>query len=504
METKRKMSENRENCALIQKLPAPIVVSFLTIYLIVSMLLSSCVSSEDSASGSAGSSGGKEQTHYGIEHLQDSFRSVASEVLPVVVEVTVVEVKKQIVPEGDSNPFLPWNFGPEEEDEKEFRDQGLGSGVIVQKNNENYYVLTNDHVVGEADEINITLYDRRSFRGSLVGRDERKDLALIQFENEDNGIPVASLGNSDTLQVGDWVLALGNPYGFESTVTAGIVSAIGRRGPVGNISDFIQTDAAINQGNSGGALTNIYGEVVGINTWITTPTGGSIGLGFAIPINNAKKAIQDFIDYGEVRYGWLGVSINNLLPYVAENIGFTDEKGAFIYHVFNGSPADKGGLQPGDIILSVNGLEVENADRLILQVGDLTPKEKAHFTLNRFGKTLQMEVVIGIREDAESINELNRNLWPGITILPLGEELNETLGLPADKNGVIVREVEKATKIDEAGIRVGDIITTINNESVENIEDFYTAVNDKKESIFIIIVDRDNTTITLDVKRTNK
>jgi len=458
----------------------------------LSILLVSCASA-------AGKAGEKTES---IESLQRSFRSVASEVLPVVVEVTVVEVKKQKTPEGGSIPFLPWNFGPEEEgEEKEFRDQGLGSGVIVQKNNGNYYVLTNDHVVGEADEINITLFDGRSFIGSLVGRDERKDLALIQFENEDNSIPIANMGDSDTLMVGDWVLAVGNPYGFESTVTAGIVSAIGRRGPFDNISDFIQTDAAINQGNSGGALVNIYGELVGINTWITTPTGGSIGLGFAIPVNNAKKAIQDFMQYGEVRYGWLGVSIYDILPSIAKNMGVEIQKGAFIYHVFVGSPADKGGLQPGDIILTVNGEEVKDVDKLILQVGDLPPKEMARFTLNRFGKIIERDVIIGTRVDAESINELNRNIWPGITILPLGFELNKNLGLPKDKLGVIIREVEKASKMDEAGVRVGDIIAKINNKPVETIKDFYTVINEKDKNSFVLLVERDDERITIEVKR---
>jgi len=233
-----------------------------------------------------------------LQNLQNSFRSVSEKVLPVVVMINVVEVKKQ-APERGDQPWFYYFFGRPDEDgsqEREFRNRGLGSGVIVRKTGKTFYVLTNNHVVGTAEEISVQLHDRREFKAKLVGKDERKDLAVVSFEAEGEDIPLAVLGDSNSLHVGDWVLAVGNPFGLESTVTAGIVSALGRRGgPEGNISDFFQTDASINQGNSGGALVNLAGEVVGINTWITSPTGGSIGLGFAIPINNVKKAVEDII-----------------------------------------------------------------------------------------------------------------------------------------------------------------------------------------------------------------
>ena len=222
--------------------------------------------------------------------MQYTFRAVADDVLPFVVEIMTVEVKIQEMPKGYSWPF---NFIMPEDEEaetetQEYKTEGLGSGVIVRQQGSTCYVLTNNHVIGKADRVSVRLNNRKVVDAEIVGTDERKDLALISFESEEP-VKVAKLGDSDQLYVGDWVLAVGSPLGYESTVTAGIVSAIGRSGPENNISDFIQTDASINQGNSGGALVNLDGEVVGINTWIATTTGTSIGLGFSIPVNNVKK-----------------------------------------------------------------------------------------------------------------------------------------------------------------------------------------------------------------------
>jgi S1-C subfamily serine protease len=250
-----------------------------------------------------------------LENIQYSFNQVADKVLPVVVEIDTTNIVSQEVPEWGS----PFDFfygpqgnqdnkdNPKNKDNKdnppkkqEFKKQGLGSGVIVRKSGKTVYILTNNHVAGDADEIKVKLNDSREFTAKLVGKDERKDLALVSFETDQN-VPVAELGDSDKLRVGDWALAVGNPMGLESTVTAGIVSALGRRGGPGeNISDFIQTDAAINPGNSGGALVNIRGQVIGINTWIASTTGTYAGYGFAIPINNAKKALDDFVTRGKV------------------------------------------------------------------------------------------------------------------------------------------------------------------------------------------------------------
>jgi Do/DeqQ family serine protease len=424
-----------------------------------------------------------------IENLNtigNSFREVASRVLPAVVQVDVIEIQEQsLQPKGERFPFLPWNFGPNgpdvpDDEQFEFRNEGLGSGVIVKKEKNIVFVLTNNHVIGNADEVKVTLYDQREFSAEIIGKDIRKDLALISFTSRDGSIPTATFGDSDSVSVGDWVLAIGNPFGYESTVTAGIVSAIGRRGPIDNINDFIQTDAAINQGNSGGALVNIKGELVGINTWITTPTGGNIGIGFAIPVNNVRKAIDDFIKLGEIEYGWLGVSISDVLPEIAEQMEVSNKEGAFIYHVFTGSPADRAGIQPGDFVTAINGRKITDAAMLVRVVGDLPPSKTASFTVIRFGETEVINVVIGRRTDAHTIASKNKYLWPGLSVVPLTTSLRKELELWQAQQGVLVREVEPETKLQIAGIKLGDVITRINETEIISVSDFYRIINDDR------------------------
>jgi S1-C subfamily serine protease len=253
------------------------------------------------------------------EGLQNAFNGVSDKVLPSVVELKTVSVRKQSIPNFNG---IPWEFffGPRDRSpdsrgqEREYRSQGLGSGIIVRQKDKTYYAITNHHVVDNTTEIRVATKDGKEYPAKLVGKDERKDLAMVSFETSDR-YPLAVLGDSDAVRVGDWAIAMGNPLGeqFSFSVTMGIVSAVGRTGgPGGNINDFIQTDAPINQGNSGGALVNIRGEVIGINTWIASNTtgGGNVGLGFAIPINNAKRSIDEFISSGTISYGWLGVMLS--------------------------------------------------------------------------------------------------------------------------------------------------------------------------------------------------
>jgi Do/DeqQ family serine protease len=312
---------------------------------------------------------------------------------------------------------------------------------------------------------------------TLVGKDPRKDLALVEFSTKDD-LPVATLGDSEELRVGDWVLAVGSPFGFVSSVTAGIVSAKGRSGPQNNISDFIQTDAAINRGNSGGALVNLEGEVVGINTWIAAPTGGSIGLGFAIPINNAKKAIDDFIEKGEVEYGWLGVTVTDLSDAAAEQMNIGDENGAFIHNVYIDSPAHEGGILPGDFVTAINGNNIKNRDELVRVVGDLEAGEQAEFSLIRYGNDATVTVEIGKRKDREAILSQQSKLWPGMIVVPLTDEVQSRMEIEESVDGVVVANVEKQTKPYIGGIRPYDIITEVNDESIGNLLDFYRAINE--------------------------
>ena len=418
-----------------------------------------------------------------LESIQSSFRAVAHEVIPTVVEIDVVDVVKRPVV---TNPF-EFFFGPqgqgETPKEQEFKQYGLGSGVIVRRDGSKVYVLTNNHVVGEADEISVKLSDQRQFTAKLVGTDPRKDLALVVFETPDQ-VPIAVLGDSDELQVGDWVLAVGNPLGFASTITSGIVSALGRHSMPGStaasFTDYIQTDAAINQGNSGGALVNIFGQVVGINTWIASPSGGNVGLGFAIPINDAKKDIEDLLSKGKVEYGWLGVYIGNLPQDAASDMNLEGVSGAFVSNIFRDSPADKAGLQPGDYVTALNGIAIDNANQLLQLVGNLRPGERARFELIRGGSALTLTVRITARGADTEISKQASRVWPGMYLVDVSPDIRKSLELPRFKDGVVVAAVEQGSASAVAGLRQGDLIESINGQDVKNVADFYSLINGKK------------------------
>lgn len=416
-----------------------------------------------------------------VEALQSANRAVAAQVLPSIVEIDVV---KTVTNSSQSiNPF-EYFFGQGNSTPQQYQSKGLGSGVIVRKIGSKYYVLTNNHVAGDVDEITVILNDGTQFEGTLIGGDERKDIALVVFDSDDD-IPVAKLGDSDALQIGDICFAMGTPLGFSSTVTQGIVSALGRSGSgVDNISDFIQTDAAINEGNSGGALVNIYGEVVGINTWIASQSGGSQGLGFSIPVNNIKKAIDDFIRDGKVTYGWMGVSLVEVTKEFQQELGVGNSKGAFVANVYLDSPAAKGGLQAGDFVIELNGKKVKDVDQLVRDVGDLTVGEKAEFTVIRNGMQQILTAVIESRED--SVVSDNSRYWPGFVVQPLTDEIRESLKIEDKIKGVEVATITAKSPAAALRLQVGDIITAINDVPVENIEEFYREldITEKKEIWF--------------------
>ncbi len=436
-----------------------------------------------------------------------SFRSVAAKVLPVVVEINVVDIVKQPVP--DVGQGWPWNFllpqnpGQEKDSPKtqEFRQEGLGSGVIVRKTGDTVYVLTNNHVVGNASEINVVLYDKRQYRAKLVGKDPRLDLALVSFTTSEANIPIATLGNSNDMKVGDWVLAVGNPFGFMSTVTAGIVSAIGREGvgPGNTVAQFIQTDAAINRGNSGGALVDMRGQVVGINSWIASPAGGSVGLGFAIAINDAKRAITDFIEHGVVQYGWLGVSVQDPYPSLATQLGVKGLQGSLIYHVFVNSPADKGGLKPGDFVKAINGEQITNTNDLIRVVGDLPVGKDASFDVVRYGHPMTVTVRIALRLPDAQINK-DRDLWPGLTVIPIDEQIRKQLKLSTEMSGLVVADVVDGTPAAVAGIQQGDLVKAVNGAPTNNAIEFYRAINESRTK-FDFTLERQGKSIDIAVER---
>jgi Do/DeqQ family serine protease len=441
------------------------------------------------------------------EGLQNAFRSVADKVLPSVVEIKTVSVQRRQAPNFNG---IPWEFffgprdgSPNRDQEREFRSSGLGSGMIVRQNRDVYYVLTNNHVVEGANEIQVATRDGKEYPAELVGKDSRRDLAVVSFKTSDF-FPLAVLGNSDDVRVGDWAIAMGNPLGdqFSFSVTMGIVSAVGRTGgPGGNINDFIQTDAPINQGNSGGPLVNIRGEVVGINTWIASNNGGgSVGLGFSIPINNAKRSIDEFISSGSVNDGWLGVSLLDADRETLNVLGLEGKRGALVSQVFLGSPGEKAGIRPGDFITHVNGREVRGVNSLTQMVGDIRPGERAAFALIRDGASRNFEVRIETRTDQVAAD--NKKLWPGIRVVSLNDAIRSSLNLAGNTEGVYVYQVLNETPAAVVGMQRGDRITAINDTPVKDIAAFYRVLREKTDKeLWFTFVRGDATLESLKVKR---
>jgi Do/DeqQ family serine protease len=439
--------------------------------------------------------------------LQNAFNAVTDKVLPSVVELKTISVRRN----APNFNGIPWEFffGPRDRNspdnrgqEREFRSQGLGSGIIVRYKDGTYYALTNNHVVENTTEIRVATKDGKEYPAELVGKDERKDLAMVSFKTTDS-YPLAVLGDSDAVRVGDWAIAMGNPLGeqFSFSVTMGIVSAVGRTGgPGGNINDFIQTDAPINQGNSGGPLVNIRGEIIGINTWIASTTGSSVGLGFAIPINNAKRSIDEFISTGTISYGWLGVSLTEPGKEIADALGIQGKRGALASQVFLDSPADKGGIAPGDFITHVDGKEARGVTQLQLIVGDLKPGDRATFTVIRDGASRDIQVRIEARTDEVASD--NKKLWPGVFLIPLTDEVRETLQLDKNARGLYAAQVQTNSPADIIGLRQGDLITALNGEAIRDLPSYYRLLREKTRTELWFGITRNGSALeTLKFKR---
>ena len=406
-----------------------------------------------------------------------SFNRLAVMVSPAVVNIRTVKTIKgggpvfrqfQREPWGNEGPFKDFFerfFG--DEMQKEFKQPSLGSGFIIDKAG---YVVTNNHVIEDAEQIKVKLKDEREFNAAIVGRDPNTDIALLKIESNENFVTVR-LGDSDALQVGQWVVAIGSPFGLEQTVTAGIVSAKGRVIGSGPYDDFIQTDASINPGNSGGPLLNMQGEVVGINTAIVA---SGQGIGFAIPINLARDIIVALKDQGEVTRGWLGVAIQDLSAEMAEYYNIESKRGVFVADVFEGDPADQAGIQPRDIILSVNGEKITTSRQLTGIIAKIPVNDSAKIKILRDGKekTLNIKVakrpeerLAGRRRSPEQADEF------GIRVSDLTPEIAQRFDID-ESVGVIVTQVESGSKGDGAGVRVGDIIKEINRKAVKNTAEY--------------------------------
>ena len=438
-----------------------------------------------------------------LKKMQQANRELASAVLPSVVTVDVVEMRKVRDPFG-SLPFQFFFGRPDEDDEggegtREYKTQGLGSGFVVKKVGKTYYALTNQHVAGKASEISIKLYNKKEIKGKLVGADARRDIALVSFETDED-IPLAKLGDSDEVEVGDIAFAIGSPMGFVSSVTQGMISAVGRHGgPNSNINDFIQTDAAINQGNSGGPLVNIYGEVIGVNTWIASSSGGSQGLGFSIPINNVKKAIEDFIKFGEIKNGWLGVQLVEVDKDFLKSLGIEQTEGALAAQVFLGSPADKAGMMAGDFIIELNGKPVRSVDKLVLDVGDLLAGENASFKVIRDKKELSLHTKIEARD--EKIVEDSSKLWPGFTPVPITEEIIERLKLEKGQNGVLIASLLPKSPAVIMGLKQSDIVIAVCDKKVKNLAEFYSELAVPRNEVWFDIIREGQTLSTVRFKK---
>jgi serine protease Do len=405
------------------------------------------------------------------------FVELSKKLTPAVVNISTTKtVKPQQFNQPHANPFGSDPFGDffdryfQGLPQRPQKQRGQGSGFVI---SDEGYILTNNHVVAGADEIKVKLSDGREFRGELKGSDEKLDLALIKVTSK-NHLPLATLGDSDAIEVGEWVLAIGNPFGLSQTVTAGIVSAKGRVIGSGPYDDFIQTDASINPGNSGGPLFNAKGEVIGINTAIVA---GGQGIGFAIPINMAKTVITQLRETGKVTRGWLGVAVQPVTPDLASSFGMKNEKGALVSEVMKDSPADKAGFKVGDIILEFDGKPIADMHELP-RLAAVTPVgKKAVVKLFRNGKALEKTVTIEKMADSgvtgQQAAQVKEKL--GLVVSDLTKELTAQLRTSVTR-GVVVMEVKSGSLAEDAGLLRGDIITQINNTAIANSSEYAKVV----------------------------
>ncbi len=383
--------------------------------------------------------------------------------------------------------FFEEFFGPFPE--REYKRMGLGSGVIIDSDG---YILTNEHVIAGAEKIKVTLPDGREFDAKVIGKDYRSDLAVIKIDA--HNLPVAKLGDSDELKIGQWVLAIGNPFGFaienpEPTVTFGVISALHRDLPrLGKrraYYDLIQTDAAINPGNSGGPLVNLKGEVIGINVAIITTTGAYEGIGFAIPINVAKRILRKLIKGEKILYGWLGVSVQDLNKKLAKYFGLREPKGALVVKVFKNSPAQRAGIKEKDIILEFDGKPVKNVRELVRYVNLTEPGKEVKIKILRNRTHISLQVKIGKRpEDIERLEEVKEGIWRGLEVEDITPQSMYKFRIEEEK-GVVVTYVEPGSPADKAGLERGDVILEVEGRPIYSKEEFFQTVKKLKGDVLI-------------------
>jgi serine protease Do len=412
---------------------------------------------------------------FSVNALPDSFADLVEELIPSVVSIastTIVKNQNQQpmprFPEG--SPFDEFFKDYFDKEQRQFPSQrpmiGLGSGFVIDKSG---IIITNNHVIEGADEISVIMSDQKEFSAELLGRDPKADLAVLKINPGDTLLQQVSFGDSDKARVGDWTIAIGNPLGLGGTVTAGIVSAISRDIGNGPYVKFIQTDASINRGNSGGPLFNINGEVIGINTAIISQTGGSIGLGFAIPSNSAIKIVDQLKEFGRTKRGWLGVQITPVSKEIAESLGLPNEKGAFISNINPSGPSKAAGLQEGDVILKFNNNEIFRMTDLPRVVAESDVGSKAVVEVWRKNKLISIEVTLGELPEESYVErkDIEEKKFQDFYL----NSLNLTISSTNDKQGVLVIEVD-----EESNLQAGDIITEVNREFITNPNNFIELV----------------------------
>jgi serine protease Do len=397
-----------------------------------------------------------------------SFADLAARVSPAVVHVKVTSVEKAAFPDqlfGKDFPFPGFQI-PIPEQPKEFKRQGTGSGFIISKDG---LILTNNHVIDNAQAITVTLGDKQQYKGKVVGRDPKTDLAVLKIAPKES-LTTVSLGDSDAMRVGDWVMAIGNPFGLTNTVTTGIVSAKGRTIGAGPYDNFIQTDAPINPGNSGGPLFNMAGEVVGINTAIFSQSGGNVGIGFAIPVNLVKSLLPQLENTGTVTRGWLGVSVQTLTPELARSFGLKPAQGALVGDVMAQGPAQKAGVKRGDVIVSYDGKKVDDSTTLPMLVASTPVGRTVPVEVIRDGKMTTVNVAIRKLNDqtAAAQPEAEKSQW-GLSLQNIRPEERRQMGLNG-KSGVAVAAVASGSPAADAGIQPGDVILQVNQVPVSSVE----------------------------------
>ncbi len=443
----------------------------------------------------------------GPEELEHSLTLVSEKVKLSVVSISAVKVFKHPPTGGgryhgdqygrgpgdrrgrQGNPFDDFfdKFIPKAPPKGEYKTQSLGSGVIVRIDDGKGYILTNNHVVADMDELKVKLSDKREFSAEIVGTDEQTDLAVIKIEGEN--LVAAKMGDSDNLKQGQWAIAIGNPFGLSHSVSVGVVSAMGRSGQrIANYENFIQTDAAINPGNSGGPLLNIDGEIIGINTAIFTRSGGYQGIGFAIPVNMAKAVLRDLIDKGKVTRGWLGVAIQNMDASLAEQFGVAVTEGILISDIQDDSPAKEAGFERGDILIEFDNKPMGDVNQLRNVVAQTEVGKEVKIKVLRKSNETVLTVKIGEQPSdlfASSKSSIGRDL--GMSVQNLTEELAKSFGFE-NENGVVVSAVEPGSPAAQADVKEGDLIKEVNREKINNIKEFREALKNTEEGKDILLL----------------